>query len=148
MTDDEFMERAAICSFPADAWMAKYRQITQELLRTNRSVEIGEPGRLTWYSLTPVEQAEALPLLWRAYYWQEVEEQRSQRLAADVREGTSYLENGDVTTLWDCIFDAPEAVTNDDLNLSDVPATALQHVLMELELLRHKLDLIEGGDEQ
>jgi hypothetical protein len=113
----------------------------KRLVTNGNGATFEEIGMAAWRRLSARDQNAAFPCALGAYVMRVREEEQAKRLDTHATDPThTYLDEHDTAILWDSVHGRP----NDDCEvLAD--RQALMNVLCELELVRHRLNMLGGG---
>jgi hypothetical protein len=122
----------------SDDWYAAVQEARARLDRERPGgAHTSDIGHEAWRQLTPVQQALALDGLFHAYIMRLHEEERAAQRDREMSdEPTTYLEPFDETLLTDAVVSVEPLGPETQVT---VYASALQNVLLEVDLLRHRL---------
>lgn len=130
---------------PSGAFGIRFLQWEQKLSR--QSVDVCDFGRMAWRDCTPFERTLALNGLFYAYWRGIYEERRQQRLAEAAKNGVTCLRDDDVHWVQDALTGDVD-INDEDSIANGVLAGPLHRVLMELELLRFKVAMQGGAEDE
>jgi hypothetical protein len=138
VTDTDF-EDVADGFTNSTEWYAAVQEARAKMHREQSGgVDVAAIGHEAWRTLTPVQQAHALPDLFVSYIVRLHEEERARQLqTAAADPAKTYLEADDEFHLQDAV--AGIDLSSPEVEIHGVPARALSNVLSELDLLRHRL---------
>lgn len=140
MTDfDEIASAFTSCT----DWYAVVQETRARMHREKPGgIDVAKIGEEAWRQLTPIQQARALPDLWVAYIIRLHDEERHQQLdTAAADETKTFIEPDDEHILVDSLIGIGQI--GEDTQVDGVCASALNNVLSELDLLRHRLAMVK-----